>query len=52
MALFKWRKIELHPTSSTFTPLDFKDFIPASDSALTKASELKPGGLEPGTVAR
>ena len=45
-----WRETELHQTGSTLTPLDFKDFIPAADNPLGKASDGKPVGLEPGTV--
>jgi hypothetical protein len=31
-------------------PLDFADFIPANDNPLSKASDGKPVGLEPGEV--
>jgi parallel beta-helix repeat protein len=45
-----WRETELHQTGSTLTPLDFDDFIPAADNPLSKASDGKPVGLEPGAV--
>lgn len=45
-----WRETELHQTGSTLTPLDFKDFIPAAENPLSKASDGKPVGLEPGVV--
>jgi hypothetical protein len=41
-----WRKLELHRDGDTFAPLDFKDFIPAADNPLSKASDGKPVGLE------
>lgn len=43
-----WRETELHQTGSTLTPLDFKDFIPAAENPLSKATDGKPVGLEPG----
>jgi hypothetical protein len=42
-----WRETELHQTGSTFTPLDFEDFIPAAANPLSKAADGKPVGLEP-----
>jgi len=36
-----WRQTELHQIDSTFTPLDFADFMPAADKALSKASDGK-----------
>ncbi len=45
-----WRETELHQTGSTLTPLDFKDFIPAAENPLSKASDGKPMGLEPGSL--
>lgn len=47
-----WRETELHQTGSTLTPLDFKDFIPAAENPLSKASDGKVVGLEPGAVPR
>jgi parallel beta-helix repeat protein len=47
-----WRETELHQTGSTLTPLDFKDFIPAAENALSKASDGKQVGLEAGAVPR
>jgi parallel beta-helix repeat protein len=47
-----WRETELHQTGSTLAPLDFKDFIPAADNPLSKASDGKAVGLEPGAFAR
>ncbi len=47
-----WRETELHPTGSTLTPLHFEDFIPAAENHLSKASDGKPVGLEPGRVPR
>ena len=41
-----WGETELHQTGSTLTPLNFKDFIPAADNPLSKASDGKPVGLE------
>ena len=59
MALVNWRKIEtawreteLYQTGSTLTPLDFKDFIPAADNPLSKASDGKVVGLEAGVVTK
>lgn len=46
-----WRETELHQTGSTLTPLDFKDFIPAAENPLSKASDGKPVGLEAGAVS-
>lgn len=45
-----WRETELHQTGSTLAPLDFNDFIPAAENPLSKASDGKPVGLEPGSV--
>ncbi|MBL9181172.1 MAG: hypothetical protein JNN17_03465 [Verrucomicrobiaceae bacterium] len=45
-----WRETELHQTGSTLAPLDFKDFIPAADNPLSKASDGKAVGLKPGMV--
>lgn len=45
-----WRETELHLTGSTLTPLDFKDFIPAADNPLSKASDGMAVGLEPGAL--
>ena len=47
-----WRETELHQTGSTLTPLDFKDFIPAAENPLSKASDGKPVGLEAGAVSK
>jgi hypothetical protein len=47
-----WRETELHQTGATLAPLDFADFIPAADNPLSKASDGKPVGLEPGEVAK
>jgi parallel beta-helix repeat protein len=47
-----WRETELHQTGSTLTSFDFKDFIPAADNPLSKASDGKPVGLEPGVVTK
>jgi hypothetical protein len=47
-----WRETELHQTGSTLTPLDFKDFIPAADNPLSKASDGKVVGLEAGVVTK
>ena len=46
-----WRETELHQSGSTLSPLDFKDFIPAADNPLSKASDGKAVGLEPGAVS-
>jgi hypothetical protein len=46
-----WRETELHQTGSTLTPLDFKDFIPAAENPLSKASDGKPVGLETGALS-
>lgn len=43
-----WRETELHQTGSTLAPLDFEDFIPAADNPLSKASNGKAVGVEPG----
>jgi DNA-binding XRE family transcriptional regulator len=43
-----WRETELHQTGSTLTPLDFTDFIRAAENPLSKATDGKPGGVEPG----
>jgi parallel beta-helix repeat protein len=43
-----WRQNELHQTGNTFSPFDFKDFIPAADNPLSQGSDGKPVGLEPG----
>jgi hypothetical protein len=45
-----WRATELHQTGATLAPLDFADFIPAADNPLSKASDGKPAGLEPGVM--
>ena len=45
-----WRATELHQTGATLAPLDFADFIPAVDNPLSKASDGKPAGLEPGVM--
>jgi hypothetical protein len=42
----EWRKIEMHREGNTFTPLDFKDFIPAADNPLARAADGKPAGLD------
>lgn len=47
-----WRETELHQTGSTLAPLDFKDFIPAAENPLSKASDGKVVGLEPEAVTR
>jgi hypothetical protein len=47
-----WRETELHQTGATLAPLDFAYFIPAADNPLSKASDGKPVGLEPGEVAK
>lgn len=47
-----WRETELHQTGSTLTALDFKDFIPAADNPLSKASDGKQVGLEPGALSK
>jgi hypothetical protein len=47
-----WRETELHQTGTTLAPLDFADFIPAAGNPLSQASDGKPVGLEPGSVAR
>jgi len=47
-----WRETELHQTGSTLTPLDFKDFIPGADNPLSKASDGKAVGVEPGAMPR
>ena len=47
-----WRETELHQTGSTLTPLDFKDFIPAADNPLGKASDGKAVGLEAGALSK
>jgi hypothetical protein len=46
------RETKLHQTGSTLTPLDFKDFIPAAENPLGKASDGKPVGLAPGMVTK
>ena len=46
-----WRETELHQTGSTLAPLDFNDFIPAAENPLSKASDGKAVGLEPGAVS-
>lgn len=46
-----WRETELHQTGSTLTPLDFKDFITATENPLSKASDGKAVGLEPGALS-
>ena len=58
MAIVEWRKIEtawreteLHQTSSTFTPLDFADFIATADNPLSKGSHGKPVDLKSGAVS-
>jgi hypothetical protein len=42
-----------HPplSGSTFTPLDFADFIATADNPLSKGSDGKPMGLESGAVS-
>jgi hypothetical protein len=47
-----WRETELHQTGSTLAPLHFEDFIPAAENPLSKASDGKPVGLEPGVVTK
>jgi hypothetical protein len=47
-----WRETELHQTGRTLTALNFEDFIPAAENPLSKASDGKPVGLEPGRVPR
>ena len=46
-----WRETELHQTGSTLAPLDFNDFIHAAENPLSKASDGKAVGLEPGAVS-
>ena len=46
-----WRETEFHQTGSTLAPLDFKDFIPAAENALSKASDGKAVGLEAGALS-
>jgi hypothetical protein len=46
-----WRETELHQTGSTLAPLDLKDFIPAAENPLRKASDGKPMGLEAGALS-
>jgi hypothetical protein len=46
-----WRETELHQTCSTLTPLDFRDFIPAAENPLRKASDGMAVGLEPGALS-
>ena len=43
----EWRTVELHRDGNTYAPLDFKDFVPAAENPLSKASDGKPVGLEP-----
>lgn len=47
-----WRETEFHQTGSTLTPLHYEDFISAEKNPLSKASDGKPVGLEPGAVPR
>jgi hypothetical protein len=47
-----WRETELHQIGRTLTPLDFEDFIPATENPLSKASDGKPVGLEAGVVTK